>query len=193
MEMNKEFVDSLRQEIDKLNLYYENFDEDGGGQRQFAEYQELFEKLLMKLEESEYDIIACKACMQALGTICDLRLQNFIEKINVDEPEYDDDATWQEMIDLTIEHLNNSIVRIPAFSIRHSIMLMVLKASDFKWGACETIKNLSESEKAKMGTRFNNFYRSLDDDWQCSKQGAELLENLMGEFTEFDSFLERTA
>ena len=63
----------------------------------------------------------------------------------------------------------------------------------FKNFFTKPIVNLSESEKAKMGTRFNNFYRSLDDNWQCSKQGAELLENLMGEFTEFDSFLERTA
>lgn len=193
MEKNKEFVDSLRREVNLLIEYYDDFDENGRGQRQFTEYRELFETLLMKLEESDYDIVDCKACALALGKVCDLRLQDFIEKINVDEPEFEEDAPWQRMFKDTIEFLNNSIERVPAFSIKNSIMLMVLKASDFKWGACETIKNLSESEKAKMGTRFNNFYRSLDDNWQCSKQGAELLENLMGEFTEFDSFLERTA
>lgn len=193
MDKNREFVDSLRQEINALGEYYDKFDEAGRGKKQFAEYRELFETFLMKLEAADYDIVDCKACMQALGTICDLRLQGFIEKINVDEPEFEEDAPWQYMFEVNIGFLNNSIERVPAFSIKHSILLMALKAVRPKWGACETIKNLSESQKAEMGTKLNTFYRSVDDDLRCSKRGAELLENLMGEFSEFDAFLERTA
>lgn len=193
MDKNKEFVDSLRQEINALSEYYDKFDEAGRGKKQFAEYRELFETLLIKLEESDYDIVDSKACMQALGTICDLRLQGFIEKINVGEPEFDVDVAHQDTFESSIEFLNNSIERVPAFSIKNSIMLMALKAVRPKWGACETIKNLSESQKAEMGTNLNTFYRSVDDNLRCSKRGAELLENLMGEFSEFDSFLERTA
>ena len=193
MEKNKEFVESLRQEVNALIEYYDDFDEEGRGKRQFAEYRELLETLLIKLEESDYDIVDSKACTQALGAVCDLRLQEFIEKINVDEPEFEEDAPWQYMFEVNIGFLNNSIERVPAFSIKHSILLMAHKAVRPKWGACETIKNLSESQKAEMGTKLNTFYRSVDDDLRCSKRGAELLENLMGEFSEFDAFLERTA
>lgn len=207
MEETQALIGLLQQELDSLDKFYEGFEDNGTTKKMFDEYTYLFEIFMLRVAEAGYDGIEFQASLQALGAVLDVRLQQAVEEINLNEPAVEelDSISESEYVKLekekddienTIDYLKNSIKFAQISSIKQVIMLMVFKMTRPKLVLREIKRTMpleDGSHMAMYADKYNRYIATLDVDFGCSKYGVNLLEDIMGQFVEFDYILGRTA
>lgn len=185
----EEFINVLGDDIgslcDKLDL--ESIEHEDKKEL-YLEYKGLMTRFLNCIADSNYDVWECRESFHALMTACNMRVQQFVEESNAD----DFDMTCvepREAAKNVIRDCKNNITTISSVTTLHLALIKIAIKMQIL-----VVSNLDESDKGESNNSDKNHEQNENadefyDDLGCSKHEIELLEGLMGEFTEFDSYL----
>lgn len=196
MKTKEEFLDALSGEIEKICKEYESDVEENQDKIElFSEYKELLETFQKKILGSNYDVTECKSSLVALGSVCQIRLQKIADILEHNDPEITDDMSTEEMKAVVSSQFSNLKTGLTATIVNgniHRIIINIIRPSDSELDELkEKLEKLGDSAFEEIAIEMNEDSDEYYFDIGCSRHDAEFLENLMGEFTEFDEFLRK--
>lgn len=197
METRDEFIKELKEEVDALVAKYESDADDEGRKMQcFKEHEELLEKYMDRLADSEYDVDECRQSLQALGSVCKTRLQKMMDLLNDNDPEINDDMPVDQKMELVFAHIENICIGTAATTVNGGICQLVARVGLLSENEIEAViemaSKLDDEAFEKVAAQMEESMSEYDFDLGCDKNDVKLLENLMGEqYPEFDAFMGR--
>lgn len=163
-----EFINKLN---DEINISFREYEDN--------EFKGLFEEYQNRLADSDYDTCECRCSLYAFGRLCDLRIQKLIKICDLEDSDIAVSSTIED------EKCSHNFSRL-ALLLKTAIIKIIIKMELL------CANDEIENEGCNLNSKEINIYDEYYDDLGCSKKDMELLENLMGEFVEFDPYLRIT-
>lgn len=197
METRDEFIKELKKEVDALVAKYESDADDNGRKMQcFKEHEELLEKYMDRLADSEYDVDECKQSLHALGSVSKARLQKVIDILSDNDPEISDDMPVDQMKEIVSTQFKKLSIGTTAAIVNGGICQLIMHVGLPSKSEIEAIidkvSKLDDEAYEKIAVQMEDSMSEYDFELGCDKHDIKLLEDLMGEqYPEFDAFLGR--
>ena len=198
MKTREDFIEMLGNEI---NVLKEKCASDEIKKEVFSESKDLLEIFLMKISDSSYDASQCCDCLNALEAICLVRLKKYESYPDVAAYTNDDASTDEQLHELktSLKCLKRDwyewFVSMAINDMSNKVTDSIMERQPIKERMDKYVPKLlalAESEDPDISNPIEengDDYFVYDDNLGCDAANAKLLENLMGEFPEFDDLL----